>query len=270
MDTDTLVYGVVGNPVKHSLSPYMHNLAFKLCSFNGAYLAFDVSNIGGCIEGVRSLGISGLSVTIPHKESIIKFLDEVSESALKIGAVNTVINENGVLKGDNTDWVGVVNSIKDNTEIKDKKVLVIGAGGASRGVCYGIINERANLFITNRTREKGELLAKEFNAKFVDEKELLNLKPEIIINTTSVGMYPNIDKSPLNKRIFKGAELALDIVYNPIETKFLKDAKSFGLKTVSGVGMFVYQGQAQFNKWTGKSFPIQIMKEKIFNKLITK
>ena len=268
MNTDVFVFGVIGDPVKHSLSPFMHNFAFKLSSFNGIYAAFNVKNIAEAITGIRGLGIRGLSVTIPHKESVIPYVDSLTESAVKIGAVNTITNLNGVIEGDNTDWIGIVRSLKENTPIKDKKVLVIGAGGASRAVCFGIEHEGGELFICNRTPEKGRKLAEEFNGKYIGTELLKELKPDIIINTTSVGMYPKINASPVDKNVFSNCCVALDIVYNPIETKFLNDARKQGAKTISGIGMFVYQGGAQFEKWTGIKFPVQAIKEKIFKKLI--
>ncbi|MDY0131400.1 MAG: shikimate dehydrogenase [Desulforegulaceae bacterium] len=267
MDAHTEVFAVIGNPVKHSLSPFMQNLAFEKLSLNSVYSAFEVVDLESAVKGIKGLGIKGVSVTVPHKENIIKYLDEQSESAKKIGAVNTVTNKNGVLEGDNTDWKGFILSLREHSLIKGKKTLVIGAGGASRGVCYGLASENADLFITNRTKSKGIELAKDFNAEFVDLESIEKLEPEIIINTTSVGMYPYINKSPVDKSLFKGKGVALDIVYNPLNTKFLRDAAMSGFKAVSGVGMFVYQGGLQFEKWTGKKFPFQIMKEKIFHKL---
>jgi len=267
MDAHTEVFAVIGNPVKHSLSPFMHNLAFNMLSLNAVYTAFEVSELGSAVKGIKALGIKGVSVTVPHKENIIEYLDEQSESAKKIGAVNTVTNKDGVLEGDNTDWKGFIMSLKEHGKIKGRKTLVIGAGGASRGVCYGLTSEDADVFITNRTKAKGIELAKDFNAEFVGFEEIEKLKPEIIINTTSVGMYPDIDKSPVEKSLFKAKGIAVDIVYNPLNTKFLRDASMSGFKSVSGVGMFVYQGGLQFEKWTNRKFPFQIMKEKIFHKL---
>lgn len=270
MDTDTKLYGVMGSPVGHSLSPFMHNLAFKILSCNGVYLAFEVKNLEDAIAGVKGLGIKGLSVTIPHKEKVIPILDNITKSALEIGAVNTITNNNGILEGDNTDWKGVLASLEEQEDLNGKRILVIGAGGASRSVCYAVKQKECELFITNRTKEKADLLAKEFNGEFVHEKMMTSISPDIIINTTSVGMYPNTKESPVDKKVFKNSSLAMDIVYNPVETRFLREAKMEGLKTVSGIGMFVYQGEAQFRKWTGLNFPVQIMKEKIFNKLMKK
>ncbi|MDY0362814.1 MAG: shikimate dehydrogenase [Desulforegulaceae bacterium] len=268
MDSHTEVFAVIGNPVKHSLSPFMHNFAFELLSLNAVYTAFEISDLESAVKGIRGLGIKGVSVTVPHKENIIKYLDEISDSSLKIGAVNTVTNKNGILEGDNTDWKGFILSLKEHSRIKDRKTLVIGAGGASRGVCYGLASENADIYITNRTKSKGIELARDFDGEFVGFEEIEKLEPEIIINTTSVGMYPDIDKSPVEKTVFKTKGTAIDIVYNPLNTKFLKDASMSGFKTVSGVGMFVYQGGLQFEKWTNIRFPFQIMKEKIFHKLM--
>jgi len=270
MDADTEVFSVIGNPVKHSLSPFMHNTAFELLSVNGVYTAFNLDDLESGIKGIRALGIKGVSVTIPHKESVINYLDKVSESALKIKAVNTITNNNGVLEGSNTDWTGFLISLREHTEIKNKKTLVIGAGGAARAVCYALNYENADLYITNRTSSKGIGLAKDFSGKFVYENDLKHLGPEIIINTTSVGMFPHIEKTPVDKNVFQNTGVAFDIVYNPVETRFLREAKSMGFKTVSGIGMFVYQGADQFKQWTGLTFPSQVMKEAVFKKLTLK
>jgi len=144
---------------------------------------------------------------------------------------------------------------------------VIGAGGAARAVCYALNYDGADLYITNRTSGRGLSLAKDFNGKFVYEKDFKQLAPEIIINTTSVGMYPHVEKTPVPKNVFQNTGIAFDIVYNPLETRFLREAKSMGFKTVSGIGMFVYQGADQFKKWTGLTFPSQVMKEAVFKKL---
>jgi len=265
MENFKSVYGVIGNPVGHSLSPYMHNLAFEWECVKGVYHAFKVIDIEKAVQGMRGLGIKGFSVTIPHKETIMPYLDKISEDALKIGAVNTVINKDGYLYGDNTDWKGVLHSLRDNIEIKNKKVLVIGAGGAARGVSHAVNYDGGNLYITNRTEEKGLNIAKEFAGNFVKMDEIFSLNPDVVINSTSVGMYPNINKSPVNISDLKSVKLALDIVYNPVETKFLKEARQKGIKAVSGIGMFVYQGEAQFRMWTGNGFDTLKMKEKIFH-----
>lgn len=267
MNACTNVFGVMGSPVSHSLSPFMHNYAFKLMSLDAVYTAFNATNAKEAVDGVRGLGLKGLSVTIPFKKSVMEYLDNISDSAKKIGAVNTITNKDGVLTGDNTDWKGFVRSLRENTDVRDKKVLVIGAGGAARAVCYGIVKEGGELFITNRTVEKGKDLARDFGGKFIERNDLKNLSPEIIINTTSVGMLPDVDKSPVEEDVFQNKGVAFDIVYNPVETKFLRMAKKKGFKTVSGIGMFVYQGEEQFFNWTGKKFPSQHIKEEIFKKL---
>ncbi|PIE75133.1 MAG: shikimate dehydrogenase [Deltaproteobacteria bacterium] len=261
------IFGVMGNPVVHSLSPFMHNFAFNFFSLNSVYTRFEPLNLKYAVSGIRELGIKGVSVTIPYKESIIKYLDTVSESAEKIGAVNTIVNRNGFLEGHNTDWKGFVRALEKHTKIKDKNILLIGAGGAARGIAYGINIKEGQLFITNRTDEKGRVLAKEFSGEFVNIHELGKLEPEIIVNATSVGMYPYTEVSPVDESVFKSGGLAFDIVYNPVETRFLQLAKKKGFKTVSGISMFVYQGEEQFKIWTGKEFPAQLLKEKIFEKI---
>lgn len=259
IDAFTQLYGIIGHPVRHSLSPLIHNLAFKHLGINAVYLAFDVVDLPAAIAGVRALGIKGLSVTIPHKIDIIPLLDEIDEMAQKIGAVNTVVNKDGRLLGFNTDWLGAVLAIKEKGEIADKKYVILGAGGAARAVAFGLKREGAEVIIVNRTYEKGRTLAQALGAKVVPWEKLSEIKAYGLVNTTPVGMWPEVDNAPVGEEIVEKFTLVMDVIYRPLETKLLKLAKKTGCICVDGLKMLVYQGTAQFTLWTGKTAPEEKM-----------
>lgn len=259
------LYGLLGHPVGHSMSPLMHNDAFKQLGMNGYYHAFDVpeDKLKEAVDALRLFNISGFNVTIPHKVTIMEFLDEIDEEALMIGAVNTVVNIEGRLIGYNTDGRGYLTSLltKVNKPLKDSNVLVIGAGGAARGIVTALANDGvALLTIANRTIEKADeiknhyLKYREANINVLPVKEAqLNLaKYDIVINTTSIGMSPRIDEVPISIDHIKQTAVLSDLIYNPIETKLLQLGNKKGIITHNGVGMFVEQGALAFLKWTGK------------------
>ncbi len=273
VDANTDLFCVFGEPVAHSKSPVMHNAAFAETRVNGVYVALAVNDIGAAMAAVRTLGISGASVTIPHKVSIMEHLDEVDETARKIGAVNTVINRNGHLRGVNTDWQGAARALSEKTEISGKQVLVLGAGGAARAVAYGIVAAGGRLLIANRTASRGEKLAGEFGGRAMSMTEAESLVAEgaidILINTTPVGMTPNEDHAPLSGTGLKQGMTVMDIVYNPLETGLLKMARAAGCRIVDGATMFVYQGACQFELWTGVRAPLTVMRRVLLNELAT-
>ncbi|MFO8049966.1 MAG: shikimate dehydrogenase [Desulfosudaceae bacterium] len=273
VDANTDLFCVFGEPVAHSKSPVMHNAAFAETRVNGVYVALAVNDIGAAMAAVRTLGISGASVTIPHKVSIMEHLDEVDETARKIGAVNTVINRNGHLRGVNTDWQGAARALSEKTEISGKQVLVLGAGGAARAVAYGIVAAGGRLLIANRTASRGEKLAEEFGGRAMSITEAESLVAEgaidILINTTPVGMTPNEDHAPLSGTGLKQGMTVMDIVYNPLETGLLKMARAAGCRIVDGATMFVYQGACQFELWTGVRAPLTVMRRVLLNELAT-
>lgn len=260
------VYGIIGHPVGHSLSPIMHNLAFKELKIKAVYGAFDVlpENLETAIKGIKALGIKGLSVTIPHKEEVMKYLDFIDEKALEISAVNTIVNEKGVLKGFNTDWIGVQKAFEvSEVSLEDKRVVIIGAGGASKAVVYAVVKGGAGeVIIYNRTFEKAKKLAEKFKVKAEPWDKLKTAEGDIIIQTTSVGMKSW--DSPVEEDTIKRFKVAMDIVYSPLETKFLSMAKAFGLKVIDGLKMLLYQGVEQFRLWTGMEPPVELMKEAIY------
>jgi shikimate dehydrogenase len=276
----TKVYAVIGDPIEHSLSPAMHNAAFKASKLDCVFLAFKVkpAEVGNAMSGMRALDIQGLNVTMPHKNAVISFLDEVDKTATCLKAVNTIKNKNGKLYGFNTDGVGALAALRENgVEPKGKKVVLLGAGGAARAIAFALAKEADELSILNRTlnsaAELASLLKQEFNANVI----AYTLSPlavkanladaDLLINATSVGMKPNAKQTLVAPEWFKPELAVLDIVYIPIETKLAKDAKAAGAKVVSGVEMLIYQGATSFEIWTGCSAPVEVMRKAALTQL---
>jgi len=267
IDSDTILFAVLGDPVSHSLGPLMHNTAFSELGYNGAYLAFRVKDIGKAIVGIKALGIKGASITIPHKVSVMDFLDELDDTAEKIGAVNTIMNRKGVLTGYNSDGLGVVKALIEKTTIKDKHVVILGAGGAARAIGFAIISEGGRVTVINRTPIKGEELARDLGADFQPISKLNKTACHILINTTPVGMMPDIDVMPVRKQDLDKTMVVMDVVYNPLKTRLLRAAEHIGCQTIDGVSMFVHQGAFQLELWTGMKAPVEIMKKAALNAL---
>lgn len=261
------IFAVFGNPVAHSLSPLMHQAAFGRMGIEALYVPFCVQDLKAAVQGIRGLDIRGVSVTHPFKTEVMKYLNEMDEAARRIGAVNTVFNHQGVLKGVNTDWLGFVLSLKECIEIKGKRFAVLGAGGAARGILYGLIQEGGQPIILNRTISKAEKLAHEFGCAFLSLSDTEKLEAEVLINTTSLGMAPNVDRSPFPQEHLKKFGWVMDIIYNPLKTRLLQEAEEAGCKTISGLGMFVHQGAEQIKIWTGLEPPRAYMHEVVLRKL---
>jgi|WetSurMetagenome_2_1015567.scaffolds.fasta_scaffold296516_2 shikimate dehydrogenase len=268
IDQYTQLYGVIGNPVRHSLSPIMHNAAFEDRRINAVYLAFEIKELEDCIKGVRSLGIKGLSVTIPFKSEIIPFLDEVDDLAKRIGAVNTVVNEDGFLKGYNTDASGALRALEGKTDISGKRVVIIGAGGTARAAGYILKQKGMDITIANRSRERGMALAESLGCGFVNLKELTDIKHDILINTTPVGMSPDVDECPVPQEALQEDMVVMDVIYNPLKTKLLAMAEARGCTILNGLPIFIYQGAEQFRLWTGLDAPVTIMDEAVKKVLV--
>ncbi len=255
------VYGIVGDPVSHSLSPVMHNTAFGLLGIKAVYGAFPVKKevLPLAISGVRALGISGLSVTIPHKVEIMKYLDEVDQIAQEIGAVNTVVNKEGWLIGMNTDWIGVLKALASaEVNLEGERVVVLGAGGASLAVVYALKKAKAQeILVYNRTYEKAKDLAERFGVEARPWEELSEAYGFALINATSLGL--KTWESPVDERVISRFEVIMDTVYLPLETKLLKLAKEMNKKVIDGLKMLLYQGVEQFKIWTGLNPPIEAM-----------
>jgi len=261
---------LLGNPVGHSLSPLMHNAALQKTGIEENYSACCIQDIGQAIEGIKGFNIRGASVTIPFKVAVMEYLDDIDDDALAIGAVNTIINDGGRLKGYNTDWLGLILTLKKSMTLRNKTFAIIGAGGTARAAAYGIIKEGGLPIIVNRTQEKGKILAAKFNCPSFPLSEISRIKADCLINTTSVGMYPQCDKSPVNSEVLAGYKYVMDVIYNPLKTKLLTDAEKQGCKIFSGLDMFVNQGAEQIRIWTGKEPPIALMKKVILKRLIAK
>ncbi len=266
LSAKTKICLIIGDPVAHSLSPAMHNAGYEALGIDNQFVFLGaqvkVEDVGLITDAMHKMGIHGLTCTIPHKIEVMKFLDEIDETAKKIGAVNTVLNKNGKLIGFNTDWLGAVIPLEKITTLSGKKVLVLGAGGAARAVVFGLLKKRANVKIFNRTKAKAVKLAKEFNCQTTDLKEESEISDfDIIINTTSVGMKPLENETPISTKFINNKQIVFDIVYAPFETKLLKEAKKRGAKIVRGVEMLLYQGTAQFEIYTGHKAPEEVMRK---------
>jgi shikimate dehydrogenase len=276
----TRVFGVIGDPIEHSLSPTIHNAAFRHLGLDFVFLAFRVkaADLEKVIQGMRGLGIHGLNVTMPHKSAVIGCLDEVDFSVRFLDSANTILNRDGKLSGFSTDGVGALKALLENgVDLSGKKVLLLGAGGAAKAIAFTLVPEVGELAILNRSAEKAEELAETlghmFNRNVVGgalspDTIKMNLRDsDVLVNATSAGMKPNLSQSLVAPEWLKSDLAVMDIVYNPIETKLAKDAKAVGAKVVSGVEMLIYQGAASFEIWTGKSAPIEVMRKAALNKL---
>ncbi len=267
VEASTTLFAVFGDPVAHSKSPVMLNTAFEETGFDGVYAAFAVRDIAAAADAVRTLSIGGASITIPHKVSIMAHLDSVDDTAGKIGAVNTLVNRDGRLSGYNSDWQGAVRALSEKTEIAGKTVMLIGAGGAARAVAYGVTAEGGRLLVVNRTQEKAEQLAAEFSGRALPLSEAARWPADILVNTTPVGMAPSEDGLPVSEEALKAGRVVMDIIYNPLRTPLLQAAESRGCETVDGLAMFVYQGAAQFERWTGMQAPVALMRAAVLEAL---
>lgn len=278
IDSQTIMYGVFGDPIKQSKSPIMLNRAFQEAGINAAYAAYHVlpEQLGAAIEGIKALQYGGVNVTIPHKVKVMSFLDEIDEGARVIGAVNTVVNDAGRWIGYNTDGIGYVRSLKEETgvELQGKRILIIGAGGAARGVVYALSQEQPEMiWIANRTEDKADKLAEHMkhyaNCSSTSLSETIHImkQVDVVINTTAVGMYPNIEHTPLETDWLHDGMIVSDLIYNPLTTKWLREAELKGCTTHGGLGMFVYQGAYAFEFWTGRSAPIEAMRNVVQNSL---
>lgn len=264
----TKVIGLIGENIENSLSPFIHNQIITKYSLDFCYLPFQVrwTDLKDAIQGIKALNIKGVNITFPYKERVIDFLDEVEESARRIGAINTIVNNKGILTGYNTDVIGFKRSLQEDGKfvIKQKKAVIFGAGGAARGVICALLEEGIEeICIFNRTLEKAKKIKQDFstffprsciNAFSLEEENLKDKieKAHIIVNTTSLGMTPQNDKTPLpDEKLFHSNLLVYDLIYQPTKTLFLRQAERAGAKIINGLAMLVYQGIESFYLWTG-------------------
>ncbi len=262
------IYGVIGDPIEHSLSPIMHNAAFRKLGINGVYHAFRVSseNVASAILGAKALDFGGLNVTIPLKERALDVAD-ADPIAKKIGAVNTLDFKDEII-GYNTDGIGAKRALeKHNIDVADKSVLILGSGGAARAIAFQFAQDGATLVIANRTLFRAVGLAREVRAMGegdaigigLEDLPPLIKKADILVNSTSVGMLPYTDKTLVTSDQMHPGLVVFDVVYNPLETRLLREAKKAGAIAIDGVDMLVHQGAESFKIWTSQNAPIDVM-----------
>lgn len=269
----TKIIGIFGDPVQHTLSPLIHNEAFNYLGLDYCYVAFHVKKdkLKEAVEGIKALNIKGVNITVPHKEAVIQYIDELSDEAKNIEAVNTILNSDGILKGFNTDVNGFILSLKEEgILIKDKNFLLLGAGGAAKAIVYGILKEGGRVYIYNRTLSKAVAIKEKFkDFGFIEITEIdkpVTEKVDIIVNATSLGLKKD-DPMPLSPMLIKPEHVYCDIVYP--ETPLMKEAERIGCKVIGGIGMLIWQAAFAFKIWTEVEAPVEIMK-KTLNKLLTK
>lgn len=259
IDQATRVFGVAGNPIGHSLSPLMHNTAFRRENVNAVMLPLKAKLVDDLLTVVRELPLGGVAVTMPLKQEVLPFLANMDPLTSRIGACNTLrTGADGKLYGFNTDVAGVLRPLERRMHLKGKRILVIGAGGAARAAVFGLVEQGAEVFVVNRTHETAVALARKAHARSLKQETLAKQKFDVILNTTPCGMAGVKQALPVKENELN-ASLVFDMVYNPMETPLLKLAKSKGLATIGGIEMFVQQGARQFEIWTGKPAPEQEM-----------
>ncbi|MBK5133119.1 shikimate dehydrogenase [Candidatus Bathyarchaeota archaeon] len=269
----TKICGVIGNPIQHTLSPTIQNAAFNHLNLDFIFLAFKVrpAELEMAIQGMRSLDIHGLNVTMPHKNKVINYLDEIDSTVESLNSANTIVNKKGRLLGFSTDGIGAVKALQENgVDLSSSKVVLLGAGGAGRAIAFSIADKVKDLIVLNRDIKKVKNLELDLKLKFdknihyetlSQDSIQKNLRSsDLLINATNVGMGPNSKLSIVDPKLLKSDLTVMDIVYNPLETKLLSDAKIVGAKTINGLEMLIYQGAASFELWTGRKAPIEIMK----------
>jgi shikimate dehydrogenase len=255
----TQLCGVVLHPAGHTRSPAMHNAAFAALGLDAVYVAFDVPppGLAAALAGARALGVRQLAVSLPHKEAVLAHLDEVDDTARRIGAVNTVTLRDGRLVGDNTDWLGAVRALERETPLDGRRVVVLGAGGTARAVVWGARARGARVTILNRTLARAEKLAADLDAAAGRLEDLPALACDVLVNTTSVGLRS--DAAPVPGAAIPAGAVVLDAVYDPPRTRLLRDAATRGARTIGGKWMLVHQAAEQLRIWSGRDAPIEVM-----------
>lgn len=279
VSSKTQLCAVIGNPIGHSLSPAIHNAAFTALDLDFIYLAFPVEDVKGVLAGMRAIeNFRGMSVTIPHKTEVMNYVDEISDVDRSIGSINTVIHEDGKLIGVGTDGAGAVKALVDNgVAVDGRNVLMLGAGGASRAISFTLARKTglAELTILDVNEALLQGLTADLKAgtdAVIKAGAMTDLaaameSADIIINCTPVGMHPKVDASLVPPELFRPGQAVFDIVYTPLETKLLADAKAAGLKVIPGVEMFVNQAVLQFELFTGKAAPVEVMRRVVMERL---
>lgn len=269
-DANTTLCIVIGDPIAHSLSPLIHNAAYRAAGVHNSFVfvaaRVPADMLSSAIKGVRGLGIRGVSCTLPHKERVLAELDEVDDAAARMGSVNTVVNQSGKLTGHNTDMFGVVEPLRRRVDLADKRALILGAGGAARAAAFGLAGAGVQVFITNRTEERAEALARASGSHALpwkNRKETTSF--DIIFNATPAGMAPTADEALLDAADFNRRHIVFDAIYNPYETMLLRNAKAAGAELVYGTEMFIEQAARQFTLYTGLDAPRDEMENVLFD-----
>ena len=273
INAQTMLCGVIGNPVEHSLSPAIHNAAFQKLGLNFVYLAFRIEDLPAAIRGIRALGnVRGFSVTIPHKVGVIPLLDEVDTTARHIGSVNTIVAEGTTLRGFNTDASGALRALRDaGVALKGQRVLMVGSGGAARAIAFALageslehltilgIDDRERRGLASDLRNKTRLRLDE--GSLTDSSLAAAMKNSaVLLHCTPIGMSPKTEETCVPSNLLHSGLTVMDIVYNPLETRLIRDAKSAGCRTIRGIEMFLNQAVAQFELWTGAPAPVEVMR----------
>ncbi|SCX82106.1 shikimate dehydrogenase [Paenibacillus polysaccharolyticus] len=273
-----VLLGVMGDPIAHSKSPAMHNAALQAAGVHGMYMPLHVQpdQLEAAIRGIVALGYRGVNVTIPHKEQVMQYLDVIDDSARLIGAVNTIVNENGKLTGYNTDGIGYVRSLKEEAvpQLEGKRIAVLGAGGAARGVIYALALEKPEqISILNRTADRALTLASDLRShglgdisgNGMQDAQAVLATADIVINTTAAGMHPHVDDVPVDPAWIREGAAVSDLIYNPLETRLLRESRLRGCTVHGGLGMFVYQGAVAFEHWLGIPAPVDTMRRAVMD-----
>ncbi len=269
--------GIIGYPIGHSISPVFQQAALDHCGIDAAYQAWEVHHdgVGGFVNALRRPGMLGINVTVPHKEAVIPFLDEVDDWAAEAGAVNTIVNRDGRLTGHNTDGTGFLRALREGAgfDPAGRKVLVLGAGGAARGVVLALLRDGvAELVIANRTLQRAEALVRLASSRDIPARAIsltssdlsqAAAEADLIVNSTTLGMThgPDEGASPLSREHIPPTALVNDLVYNPLRTPLLQEAEQAGASVLGGIQMLVYQGAASFEMWFGQPAPVPVMLE---------
>jgi shikimate dehydrogenase len=263
----TKIFGILGRPVAHSLSPAMHNAAFRHLGINAVYVAFPVTHLAQAVSGLRGLSIGGVSVTIPFKEEIIPLIDALDPQAAAIGAVNTVVHREARLIGYNTDWLGAVAALTARISLKGRHVLLLGAGGASRAIAFGVFQEGGKVSLTDIDAGRAANLAREVGAEALPPAALADCPATVLVNATPVGLAPDLDGIPIHPDLLPRFQVVMDIVYQPLQTRLLREAAARGCAAIDGLQMLIHQATAQFELFTGRPAPADVMSRAAYEAL---
>jgi shikimate dehydrogenase len=264
LDASTQLFGIFVHPAGHSLSPVMQNAAFQATGENAVFLAFDLEDIEKAVAALRTFKMRGAAISIPHKISILPYLDALDPLAEKIGAVNTVVNDGGKLTGYNTDAFGAVRAIEvgaPHFNFTHKNAVILGGGGTARAIAFALQERECRITILNRTLKKARELADLVGGNYGELDDLVNIDANLIVNATSVGMHPKEGTVPVPPEAIRPHRVVFDVVYRPLKTRLMQIAEARNCTTISGIEMLLYQGVKQFELWTGKTAPVEVMRK---------